>query len=822
MKIIGANDDYQTSSEIGGKAKGLLSLHQNGFRVPAFFLMDFETIAAVQKQIVSLNSILSDWMAESNIREDQLWAVRSSAAVEDGKVKSFAGQFETVLNVPFDKICESIKKVINSYAINTEYSEESTKYGVIIQEMLSPSFSGVLFSRDPIKPYSDDPVVNIIPGLGEKLVSGEFSGLHIGFTNVEPLFLNLNEKIIGERFDGNKKVSVSCTVKDIKEALEPHLDLILRSMAQLEKIKKTALDFEFAIHNGQFYWLQVRPITTRSLCPKYLIWDNTSVEANYPGITLPLTISFIQRTFFKAYTGAGKSLGFNKRVLEKNHYLLNNMCGEIDGALYYNVTAWQSLLYLMPFGIKLSAKLPKLWGMEEAPFYPPSHSHSIFDKFKISYKLILKLLRGPSLERSYLRLHNSTMDSFNSLDLSSDSFDNLVKRYGKIEKELGNNWIAPALNGFYTMIVFTLLNKKVEKSKIYKTHPNFVNDILFSDGDMISVKLVRDFQKILSEISLNKELNQLFVDCSEKDILARMPKEFSSFNVHVINYIESYGNRTDQGELKMETITYKQNPELFVRYIKSNLKGFVVQKKNDSSFNYKQVLKQHFPVNFIKRWFYQRLIQSAVKRIKMRENYRFMRTDTFAVIRKIFLQMGEVLYKEEKIEVTRDVLYLKLVELMDLNKQDSFKELIRVRKLRYEVSANAIRYNRYIDSEGQLIPINSEEIQLEESQLKGTGCCSGVVKSKVVLVDPEMDFNQDFSDCILISNYFEPGWISLFYQAKGVVSERGNLLSHTAIICRELNVPSIVGVKGLTKIIKNGDFIEMDGATGIIKRLAND
>ena len=62
----------------------------------------------------------------------------------------------------------------------------------------------------------------------------------------------------------------------------------------------------------------------------------------------------------------------------------------------------------------------------------------------------------------------------------------------------------------------------------------------------------------------------------------------------------------------------------------------------------------------------------------------------------------------------------------------------------------------------------------------------------------------------------DPGWVFLLATAKGVIAEKGSLLSHTAIISRELKIPSIVGVNNLLNTIKSGDIVEMDGTTGII------
>ena len=83
----------------------------------------------------------------------------------------------------------------------------------------------------------------------------------------------------------------------------------------------------------------------------------------------------------------------------------------------------------------------------------------------------------------------------------------------------------------------------------------------------------------------------------------------------------------------------------------------------------------------------------------------------------------------------------------------------------------------------------------------------------------------DVEGKILITKMTDPGWVFLLTSAKGVISEKGSLLSHTAIISRELGVPSIVGVKDLTEIIHTGDQIRMNGDNGkieIIRRGAAD
>lgn len=471
----------------------------------------------------------------------------------------------------------------------------------------------------------------------------------------------------------------------------------------------------------------------------------------------------------------------------------------------------------MPFGSRFCNKLPELWGMEKIDFKKPAVSHSRLTKLKIAFKILAKLLNGSRYEKEYVKMFHQHIECFDLKTIQSDNLEELIAKYLKIENELGSNWLAPVLNGFNTMVLFTLLKRKVRRSKIGTHYPNFINDILLAEGDVKSVQLVRQFQEIMGTIYDSTELKQFFGEKDAATIWTQIPNEFEAFYKVLCAYIDEFGNRTDQGELKLETINYKQNPILFIQFIQSNLKGFRPVEKSTEKFNYKKIVRKNYPINILNRWWSNKLIANTIKRIKAREDYRFMRTDTFAVIRSLFLQMGKVLQDDGFIDALRDVLYLEMEELFDLTLKSEFKSIIDERKQAYLIDEKKERCNRYLEVKGNYFGIHQNDIPLEGSELKGTACCSGLVKNKVIVINADTDFDQDFTNCILVAGYFEPGWINLFYQAKGIISERGNLLSHTAIICRELNLPSIVGVKGLLRKIKNGDTVTMDGERGIIK-----
>ena len=112
----------------------------------------------------------------------------------------------------------------------------------------------------------------------------------------------------------------------------------------------------------------------------------------------------------------------------------------------------------------------------------------------------------------------------------------------------------------------------------------------------------------------------------------------------------------------------------------------------------------------------------------------------------------------------------------------------------------------------------TDKIELIEGDLKGIGCCPGIVRAKaMVVLDPSEVTS--LNGCILITSSTDPGWVTLFPSASAIIVERGSLLSHSAIVSREMGKPCIVSVTGLLKRIKSGDEIEMDGSTGQIKMI---
>jgi len=193
--------------------------------------------------------------------------------------------------------------------------------------------------------------------------------------------------------------------------------------------------------------------------------------------------------------------------------------------------------------------------------------------------------------------------------------------------------------------------------------------------------------------------------------------------------------------------------------------------------------------------------------------------------------MGRRLAGEGRLEEDRDVFYLTIEELLgfvegtavsaDLRNLAALrkKEFARWRTEpapadRFETTGAVYIGNRFSAAAKSTAPAEHGQ------ELRGIGCCPGLVRGKArVILDPQSAQIQPGE--ILVAPRTDPGWILLFPAAAGLLVEHGSLLSHSAIVAREMGIPAIVSIGGLTEWVKTGEWLEMDGATGLMRKISN-
>ncbi|HTL83288.1 MAG TPA: PEP/pyruvate-binding domain-containing protein [Bacteroidia bacterium] len=819
MKILSPERIAARKNSFGGKADGLLFLRSNGFSVPSFYIIDHLTIKEIKKDNALAELLVSEWLEENKNNAGKLWAVRSSAEVEDGKERSFAGLFRTILNCETSSIAGAVLHIIEGFDRIAEtgyHTGEAFEGNIILQEMCEPEFSGVGFSKDPLHPDSGKILVNLIPGLGSKLVSGESDAFVARVKDAQSEIEFSSDEITGAIFDDGEKI-ISRSIIDFSKQVKEHLPAIEKALRTLEERKGFPVDTEFVVANGKIYWLQVRPITMLAKTGKPdAIWDNSNIGANFPGLSLPLTISFTTWSFARVYSVMCRSLGGSRSFIRKNQHLLSNMAGGINGGLYYNVTSWQMLLWQMPFGKKASRTITKMWGAADAAFTPPPRRFAPLTYFRLFFNMISAFIFFGRHRRKYLAAFEKAEREFASTDLHALDRKQLIRLYHDLDERLGGKWMAPMLNGFFTMMTFALVRRSVRNSAINEAYPNFVNDVLFNTGDVVSVAVVREMQELLREINRTPQLLDLFTNKSDHEIWNALEFAHPDFKKCIVDYISKYGERVEEGELKFETVNYKEDHLLFIAFLKRNLALGAMERKPENAFDHRRIIRKYYCFNIFKRVWLNWLTGATTRRVRDRENMRFIRTKTFHMLRLIFREIDARLLSDGMIAMKNDSLYLHYDELLSETVTNDLRKIIAERKneyAAYAASALAPRYHQYAD---EFVPVFAEHD--DSSGMKGTGCCSGVVTGEVLVIDEKNIHAAQPDGKILVAKYFEPGWIGLFSRAAGLISERGSLLSHTAILCREMGKPSIVGVKGISKQLKTGDRVTMNGATGKIER----
>jgi pyruvate,water dikinase len=220
------------------------------------------------------------------------------------------------------------------------------------------------------------------------------------------------------------------------------------------------------------------------------------------------------------------------------------------------------------------------------------------------------------------------------------------------------------------------------------------------------------------------------------------------------------------------------------------------------------------------------LLRQARIRVRERENLRFERTRVFGVVRRIMIALGEHLERNRLIEDSRDVFFLTKEEIFSAVDGTSVTSSLRdLVELRRDEQSEHLRRDPADRFETFGLPMANppstrrrESVDGDETILRGTACCRGRITARVRIVRDPLDPGE-LAGRIMVAERTDPGWGPLFPLAVGLLVERGSLLSHSAIVAREMGIPAIVSIPGLLATLRDGEIVEMDGSTGEIRRL---
>jgi pyruvate,water dikinase len=311
-------------------------------------------------------------------------------------------------------------------------------------------------------------------------------------------------------------------------------------------------------------------------------------------------------------------------------------------------------------------------------------------------------------------------------------------------------------------------------------------------------------------------------------------RDVPAFKASLDAYLDKFGDRM-VNELKLESLTLHDDPLPLLRSVGAAAQLIIDGAGGDRSAAPGERLRQAARARVdaalarrpMRRLLFRWVLRHARATVRERENLRLERTRLFARVRRIFIEIGRRFHAEGLLAQPRDVFYLEVDEILGAidgrATSRDLRALVALRRREFDGYAAEPAPPSRFETRGLDQRVTAvEEIRAPEvaadGARRGLGCSPGRVRGPVRVVTDPYALNLE-ARAILVAEHTDPGWITVFPSARALLVERGSLLSHAAIVARELGIPAVVSVPGLTRWLRDGDVVEVDGAAGTIQRI---
>jgi pyruvate,water dikinase len=790
---------------------------------------------------------------------EEACVVRSSALEEDGQRHSFAGQYDSFLAVAPGRIVEKIAAVWRSafserlrrYRDEQRQQSPATIPAILVQRMVNAEAAGVAFSADPVSGRRAVTVVSAVYGLGTSLVNGESDADTWKVERAGRIF----SRIIGHKalrhMAGRDGIQTEA-VAEQRRALPTLTDEQVRRVAQLARSIEAHFcrpqDIEWALADGKLWLLQTRPITTLSGLPDpdgtIRIWDNSNITESYSGVTTPLTFTFARRAYEGVYREFCHLLAVSPAKIAAHQATFREMLGLIQGRIYYNLLNWYRVLSLLP-GFTFNRKfMEQMMGVKEslpADLLSQLDQGSVLERARdagrLAWMCIVIVAHHCLLSRRIRRFEERLAEALQppAVPLELQRADELAHYFRELERKLLTRWDAPLLNDFLTMI-FTGVLRRLTASWCGDARGLLLPALLCGRSGIVSGQPARRMARLAEVARESDQLPALLCEGSLGEIQAALAQA-PALNRGIAEYLSEFGDRCVD-ELELESLTLRDNPLPLYRSIgrlavapSGTHSASSSRPETDLQAAALETAEQQLHSHRVRRFLFQWVLRQARARTRTREDLRFERTRLFGRVRQIFVQLGARLAADGHLREPRDVFYLEVDEILgflggsgtalnlaalaDLRKT----EFERFRAMPAPPSRLTTTGSPYHGRPVQTVPQSAASPVACGSYREGVSCCPGRVRGIARVIRNPKEAQVCRGE-ILVAEHTDPGWILLFAGCDGLLVERGSLLSHSAIVARELGIPTIVGIVGLMDWLKDGDLIELDGGTGVVQRLS--
>lgn len=761
---------------------------------------------------VEVQKALQDFDADSS------FAVRSSATAEDLPDASFAGQQDSYLFVQGDQaILRAIKdcwaSLFNdraiSYRLKNGISNKELSISVLVQRMIDPVFSGVLFTADPVSENRDWMKVEYVAGVGEDLVAGKKKPHTVAY-----------DKERGEILSNHQAAENPDKLQELT------MFKLFRLGREIEEFYRKPMDIEWAQDGaGRIWILQARAITT--LLPL--------VNPNREGSAVYLSFHHIQNMMepirplgascLKLVLPFDRDQSGNSRIFQYS-----------GGFLFADMTDYFAVpLFRKSIGMRMDVVDAVMAG---------SLRRLMRDRDFVK-NMIPHTAKGRGLWEAYRFLLRGALKARKPREMSIEDCNRFIDEYvGRLKADLAEaesmqekleacrKGIQGYLLGAFKNVApfigpgvlsYRYLVRKTEtlwgsdewaQALVKGAKGNVTTEMGLMIGDLA--------ERIREDAVWLKRLDQWAPQVFVRELSQAEGETGDQMRL----IMENFGAR-GIGEIDITNPRWFEDPSPIVQSVKNHLR---VYKHGQQRADYDRMTEEALAAadqivdrasQGLDRWkrrFYRNMVDRVLYLMPAREHGKYGMILVLGLVKKEILRIGEMAVDAGWLDRMDDVYFLEFDEIGQMVKEKIAMRALVAQRRRVFEKAKLHKIPRLVTHSGWIVPPESDGRSAGENELLGTGVSSGVVEGIARVVERPEEARMQPGE-ILIAPFTDPGWTPLFIHAKGLVLEVGGMLTHGAIVAREYGIPAVVGVDRAMERIQTGDRLQVDGDQGLVRIL---
>lgn len=763
---------------------------------------------------------------------ENAYAVRSSATAEDLPMASFAGQQDTYLNViGAQAILKRISQCWASlftdraiiYRIQNGFDHRKVYLAVVVQQMIFPQASGIMFTADPVTGNRKVLSIDASFGLGEALVAGLVNADVYKVSNGRITDKKIPSKklaIYASEEGGTQEQKIGQEQQN-KQALTDEQILQLEHIGRkVEAHFGSPQDIEWCLADGVFYMVQSRPITTLYPVPEANDQENhVYVSVGHqqmmtdPIKPLGISVWLLTGVGAKFKTGGGRLFvdvtpGLASPAGRQN---LLDVLGHSDPLIkdaLITIIERGDFITQNPDDKNEAVPIKSHKGMSAADILAEAgNDPTVVADLIRSSEASLSALKHNIQTKSGLEVFDCILEDLQQRRQRTSDMKNLSVIMAAIH---ASAWINEKMNEW--------LGEKNVADTISLSVPNNVTSEM--GMELLDVAdVIRPYPEIIEYLQQTKEDNFL-------DELVRF-EGGQQVRDAVAAYLDKYGMRC-AGEIDITRTRWSEKPGILVPMILSNIKNLEPgASKRKMEQGREEALKKEqdllarlklLPDGDQKAGETKQMIDLVRNFIGYREYPKYDIVSRYFVYKQALLKEAERLVQANVLHEKEDIYYLFFEELQEVirtHKPDY--KIIDQRKEEYRLYEK-LTPPRVITSDGEIITGRYKREHTPAGAIVGLAVSSGVVEGRARVILNVKDADIEDGD-ILVTTFTDPSWTPLFVAIKGLVTEVGGLMTHGAVIAREYGLPAVVGVEDATRLIKDGQRIRVHGTDGYVEIL---